>query len=164
MVRASDDTFARRILEFTAAQDRNKVLTDFSNVNVEALKARFIERMRERYTLQAAETVNIAQGDWWAFGFWVKYSDEDRAIEQEFWRTFIGKSRKRLAQAINFIYPRMAWTSDPTPTVDGMFPTNEFATLIAELPGDERLDEHETQAIGRMRDLLGGKYPNPGNI
>jgi hypothetical protein len=27
--------------------------------------------------------------------------------------------------------PRMAWTSDPTPTVDEMFPIKEFANLIA---------------------------------
>ena len=130
MTLASDDTFARRILEFTAAPNRNKVLTDFSNVNVGHLKARFVERMRKRYAPETALTVNFAQSDWWAFGFWTEYSEEDRDMEREFWRIFIGTRRRRLAQAINFIYPKVAWSSDPRPTVDRMFPIADFSRLI----------------------------------
>ncbi|MFZ3331857.1 MAG: P-loop NTPase fold protein, partial [Candidatus Acidiferrales bacterium] len=161
MVRASDDTFAYRIVEYTANSDRNKVLTNFSNVKVDAVKAAFMERMRKRYSPQDIQTVNIAQGDWRSFGFWANNSDEDRSIEQGFWYRFIGDSRKKLAQAINFIYPRMAWTSDPTTMIDQIFPMAEFARLLNELPEGEQLDEAETKGIARMQDLLAGKYPNP---
>jgi hypothetical protein len=164
MARASDDTFAFRIVEYTANSDRNKVLTNFSNVNVDSVKAAFMERMRKRYSPQDIQTVNIALGDWRAFQLWASNSDADRVIEQEFWRGFIGNSRKNLAQAISFIYPRtVAWTSDPRPTIDPIFPMTEFARLIAELPVGEQLEEVEADAIARMKDLLVGKYFNPLN-
>jgi hypothetical protein len=164
MARASDDTFAFRIVEYTANSDRNKVLTNFSNVNVDGVKASFMERMRKRYSPQDIQTVNIALGDWRAFQFWANNSDADRVIEQEFWRGFIGNSRKNLAQAISFIYPRtVAWTSDPRPTIDPIFPMTEFASLLEELPAGEQLDELETAGITRMRELLAGKYFNPLN-
>jgi KAP family P-loop domain len=164
MARASDDTFAFRIVEYTANSDRNKVLTNFSNVNADGVKAAFTERMRKRYLVQDIQAVNIAQGDWRAFQFWADNSDADRGIEQEFWRRFIGDSRKKLAQAINFLYPRtVAWTSDPRPTIDPMFPMTEFARLIADLPAGEQLDEVEVDGIARMQKLLDGKYFNPLN-
>jgi hypothetical protein len=161
MARASDDTFAYRIVEYTANRDRNKVLTNFSNVNADGVKAAFMERMRKRYSPQDIQTVNIEQTDWRAVGFWASNSDEDRGIEQEFWRRFIGQSRKKLAQAINFIYPRMAWTSDPRPMIGQLFPLTEFETLIADLPEGEQLNESEKTAIAGMQDLISGKYPNP---
>jgi hypothetical protein len=164
MARASDDTFAYRLVEYTANPDRNKVLTNFSNVKADGVKAAFTERMRKRYSLQDIQAVDIARGDWRAFQFWANNSDADRVIEQEFWRRFIGDSRKKLAQAINFIYPRtVAWTSDPRPTIDPIFPMTEFARLIAELPAGEELDEVEADGIARMQDLLTGKFFNPLN-
>lgn len=161
MERASDDTFAYRLVEYTANPDRNKVLTNFSKVNADAVKAAFMERMRMRYSPRDIQTVNIAHGDWRAVGFWAENSDEDRVIEQEFWRRFIGRSRKKLAQAINFIYPRMAFTSDPRPIIDKIFPMAEFESLLVDLPQGEALDEVEKTGISRMQDLVSGKYPNP---
>jgi hypothetical protein len=105
MVRISDDTFAKRLLEFTVDKDRNKVLTNFSNVNADNVKTAFMDRMRRRYS-QDIQNVNIALGDWFAFNIWVRNSEQDREIERDFWRRFIGHSRKRLAQAINFIILR----------------------------------------------------------
>jgi KAP-like P-loop domain-containing protein len=161
--RASDDTFARRILEYTENKGRNKILTDFSNVDVAAVKRAFMVRMRRRYGRdKTVQTVNIAQGDWWAFRLWVEDSGEDREIEQDFWRRFIGRSRKRLAQAINFVFPsNVAWEQDPSPTVNSMFPMEQFAALLKELPDDEKLDEAEEKGITRMQELLAGKYPKP---
>ncbi len=150
-------------MEYTANSDRNKVLTNFSNVKVDGVKAAFMERMRRRYSPQTIQNVNIAQGDSRAFGYWANNSDEDRHIEQEFWRTFIGDSRKKLAQAVNFIYPAVAWASDPKPTLDQIFPIAEFARLLEELPAGEQLDGLETAGISRMQDLLIGKYLNPLN-
>jgi KAP family P-loop domain len=163
MARTSDDTFAIRIVEYTVSSDRNQVLTDFSNVDVDRVKAKFMERMRNRYSPQDIQTVKIVHCDWRAFRFWVNNSDADCEIEQEFWRRFIGDSRKKLAQAISVIYPRMAWTSDPRPTIDQMFPMTEFARLLAELPDHEELDETEKTGIAGMVELISGKYPSPLN-
>ena len=168
MTRATDDTFAARLVQFTENKDRNKVLTDFSHVNVEDLKHVFVERMRQRYGPSVnIQQVSIAQGDWWAFRLWADSSAEDTEIERGFWRRFVGRSRKRLAQAINFIYPGgCVWSDDPTPIVDKLFPMDETARLL-ELPDDQdnQLDEVETRGIERFRNLLNGKYPqNPGDL
>jgi hypothetical protein len=57
----------------------------------------------------------------------------------------------------------MAWTADPRPTLNQIFPMTEFARLLEELPAGEQLDELETSGIARMQDLLIGKYFNPLN-
>jgi hypothetical protein len=81
-------------------------------------------------------------------------------MEQDFWRRFIGRSRKRLAQAINFVYPGdSSWQSDPTPIVSSLFPVDEAARLLDALKADDTsLNEAESSAIARMRDLFAGKY------
>ena len=157
---ASDDTFAVRILEYTEDRTRNKILTDFSNIDVAAIKRVFVERMGKRYADSDIKTVNITHGDWYAFRRWVENSDDDRKIEQEFWRKYIGFSRKRLAQAIKFIYPGDGfWSEDPTPLVDGLFPLSEITRLLNELVEGEELDEGEAKGLARMKDLMEGKYP-----
>ncbi len=167
MERAADDTFALRLLRFTENRDRNKILTDFANVNVEELKGAFVERMRRRYGPEAEiQQVNIAQGDWWAFRVWVDSSAEDASMERDFWRRFIGASRKRLAQAINFIYPggNVTWQEDPTPIINRLFPIEETARLLTELPENEHLEEVEASGIARYQALLRGTYPSPGQL
>ena len=134
MACASDDTFAVRLLTYTENKDRNKILTDFSNVNASEVRRRFMERMRQRYGPgKDIQTVSIAQGDWKAFSLWLQNSADDREIEQDFWRRFIGRSRKRLAQAINFVFPaNVVWEgNDPIPAVNSLFPTDEFVVLPA---------------------------------
>src|SRR5262249_1333965 len=142
VLRAADDTFARRILEYTRDKERNKVLTNFSNVDAKAVERAFMRRMRDRYGSQVPiETVEIAQGDWWAFRLWAENSEDDRERIWEFWRRYIEKSPKRLAQAINFIYPGgVVWSSDPRPLVGSLLPLEEVQRLMQELEGGEPLN------------------------
>lgn len=163
MTLASDDTFALRLLGFTEDRTRNKILTNFAHVDTGALKRVFIERMRKRYgPTREIQEVNIAYGDWQAFRKWADDSPEDCEMERGFWRRFIGRSRKRLAQAINFIFPgNVAWEGDPMQVIETMFPRDEFEKLLKELPNEEQLDEIETKGIARMKELLGGKYRGP---
>jgi hypothetical protein len=159
MARASDDTFAVRLLSGTENPSRNKILTDLTYVDVPGVKLEFVRRMRKRYAQDSGGRIaSLIQADWWAFRVWAQSSEEDRNMEQDFWRRFIGTSRKKLAQAANFIYPgNVFWEQHPRPTVDEFFPLNEFDRLIAELP-DEQLDEIERQGLARMQDLLQGNY------
>ena len=96
MSRATDDTFCRkRLLEYTQSRERNKILTEFANVDADQLKRIFIERMHVRYGPSAdIKQVDITKGDWWAFRIWVENSTQDSILEQQFWRRFIGSSRK----------------------------------------------------------------------
>ncbi|MCU1311820.1 MAG: P-loop domain protein, partial [Candidatus Angelobacter sp.] len=160
MMRATDDTFAIRILIYTEDKGRNKVLTNHANVKPEAIKTAFAERMRRRYGSSVdAATVNAKQLDWWAFGNWLRSSPEDQAIEQDFWRRFVGGSRKRLAQATNFLYPaNVAWNGNPNEIVTTYFPLEEIDSLLQRLPDTEILDEIETKGIERIQGLISGIY------
>jgi hypothetical protein len=164
MTRASDDTFAIRLLEFTENRSRNNVLTEFSHVDVSRLKGAFIQRMRDRYAQDS--DVNLSQADWQALRRWVENSEDDRQLEQNWFRSFIGHSRKRLAQAINVIYPggAVVWQEDPTSLMNRFFPTDEIKDLLRELPNDEALDETERKALARIQDLFEGKYPTLSNL
>jgi len=161
MKRAADDTFALRLLENTEKRDRNKILTNFTNISVDDLKAVFMERMRRRYGKDSnAEMVNISTGDWLAFQKWAGNSLEDKDLEQEFWRRFIGASRKRLAQALNFLYPAgFTWSSDPRGVIDTLFPVDELKHFMETLSNDQdELNELDAGGIVRLQELLEGKW------
>jgi len=157
MARASDDAFALRLWEYTRDTERNKVLTNLSNVTPESVKETFIARMKARYGPQVpVEKVTLAQGDWWAFRIWVENSDDDRALEQDFWRRYIARSRKKLAQAINFIYPtNTTWENNPKLVLDTFFPIEEAKQLFQDVTEDEHLDE---TGLERFKELLEGKW------
>ena len=160
---STDDTFALRVLTLTTAPERNKILVDFSHVNADALIRGFVEHMERRYGPNAELLeVKIAEGDRNAFVTWTKYSEKTREVEIQFWRRFIGSSRKRLAQAVDFIFPirGILWESDPTPHIDLLFPTTEFKNLLEKLPSEEQLNDNETQALDRMQRLISGEFKN----
>lgn len=118
--------------------------------------------MRKRYSSVYEAGPPTSQLGWWAFRRWAEHSQEDRQIEQDFWRGFIGSSRKKLAQAIDFIYPSVLWRDDPTAAVDALFPLAEIKVLLAAL-AEEDLDNTERLAIERMTELLRGRYQtSPG--
>ncbi len=160
---STDDTFALRILTLATDPERNKILLDFSHVNKDALKRVFAERMEHRYGPHAdISEVKIAEGDRNAFVTWAKYSEKTREVEIQFWRQFIGNSRKRLAQAVDFIFPvrGVLWETDPTPHVELLFPITEFKKLLEKLPSEEQLDDNETEALDRLQRLISGEFKN----
>jgi hypothetical protein len=161
MKRASDDTFALRLLEYTENRDRNKILTNFTFIDVAKLRAVFLERIRQRYGEGVdASKVDITTGDLQALCKWVENSAEDQMIETQFWRGYIGTSRKRLAQAINFLYPTgYSWSEDPRTWIAKFIPVEELRTLLETLKDEaERLSELESSAIARFQELLNGKW------
>jgi hypothetical protein len=161
---ATDDTFAIRLLEFTEDKDRNKVLTNFSHIEPQAVKNAFFERMRTlRGKVVDAVHVGILQGDWRASRLWAENSPDDKETERDFLRRFIGSSRKRLGQALGFLFPTgYSWSEDPRPMLDNLFPLTEAEKLIETLP-DDGLDELESNNIKRFKEMVGGKWFNIDN-
>jgi hypothetical protein len=159
MKRAADDTFARRLLEYTEDRDRNKVLTNFKYIDAAQVRLAFMDRMRARYGKAAdANKADIAHGDWWAFRWWFDSSADDAEAEKEFWRRFIGSSRKKLAQALNFAFPSgFTWSEDPRPIMEKILPLDDVRKWITEL-GQEGLDEAEAAGIKRFSEMLDGKW------
>lgn len=165
MNRATDDTFAIRLLEFTEHRDRNKILINFSHIDPQHVRTAFLERMRNRYAETVdAHQVGISQGDRRAFRFWAENSSADKGIEQAFLRRFVGSSRKKLGQALGFLFPvAYSWSEDPRQILENLFPLAEARHLIDTLP-DDGLDETETRSIERFKEMLAGKWLNIGKI
>lgn len=159
MRRVTDDTFAIRLLDFTKNKERNKILTNFALIDPDGLADAFMQRMRVRYGKEVdASHVLVAQVDWYAFRLWAQNSEDDKLVEQEFWRRFIGESRKRLAQAINILYPKgTTWSEDPRPIINVLFPISELKMLTEALPTEE-LDNVESEGIKRLEELLKGSW------
>jgi hypothetical protein len=159
---ATDDTFALRLLTFSTESNRNKILTDHSNVRPDGLKHSFIQRMRKRYVddFDVLDT-SLAQADRDAFVLWVQYSAEERNAEMGFWRRFVGNDRKRLARLCDIVFPRgVLWEVDPRPHIEKLFPLSELEKLENELAVDGPLEDAETKALSRMHRLISGEFQN----
>lgn len=153
IARATNDAFADALLHSLEDGGGHRALVESSNAEKAAIKRVFIQRMRERYGPESE--VSVTPTSHLAFSRWAENSGDDQRLEQEYWRRFIGRSRKRLAQAINVLYPGgFAWRENPTPLLDRLFPTAEIGALLKDLPNDEPLDDAERGGIERMRRLL----------
>ncbi len=161
MARASDDILAGKLLDSLNEPSANHIITDFSKINAPAVKRTFIERMRLRYV--PGSNFNWVPSDWRALRCWVKNSPGDQDLEQAYWRAFIGQSRKKLAQAINVIYPQGVWDDDPTPLVNDLFPIGEIKNMLQNLPDGEPLNETEKKAVARIQQMFEGKFPTRSN-
>jgi hypothetical protein len=160
MNRATDDTFALRILELTEKTERNKILINFDHIDAKGLNNTLDERMRKRYGCDAdVDKVDIATGDLWAFRKWARSSEDDRKAVAIFWRRYIGASRKKLAKAISFLYPGgFSWSEDPRVFISTTFPFDELRQFAETLKNGEPLDETESNAMVRFGELVEGKW------
>lgn len=118
------DRLAVYLLE-RAAGRRGYDFRAASSLDVAALTSAFTERMRSRYNREElSSSRNLSSSDLFAIRRWLNETPGDSCISEGFWDGFIGSSRKKLAEAIDFIYPRGFWTSDPKPIVDPIFPVS----------------------------------------
>ncbi len=147
---ATNDDFANRVLFFSENPHKNEVFYKWQYVNVPKLTQVFSERMRLKYV--GTSTIELSKANPYVFRKWASLSDVDRRLEQDFWRTFIGRDRKKLAQAVDFMYPFGHLWQDVSPVewVDLMFPVAELCTLARELDDDSDLTEGERAAIQRL--------------
>lgn len=170
LLASTDDTFAYRILGWSAKPERNKIISDFSRVDVTSLQRVFVQRMQNRYGERAKKMDSLlSSGDREAFVEWVSYSNESREDEIAFWTRFIDKSQKRLAQAVSFLFPESSvWQASPAPAIDKLFPLDEFRRLLGAIPPEGTLEEYEQRAVTRLERLLKGDFSNgynpPGHL
>jgi len=60
-------------------------------------------------------------------------------------------NRKKLAQALNFLYRRLLVERDPRTLIDNLFPLSEAKQLIDNLVEGDPLEDVETKAIAATR-------------
>jgi hypothetical protein len=160
---ASDDTMALRILTIlTQQKDETKL-----DVSVSELYGSFTDRMRKRYGRSAdAANIDLTTSDPWAFDFWgrlnvdgITANPEDRHMQYDFWRRYIGKNRSRLAQAFRgFFLPVAVYEQNPDSVVENKIPVADLRKLYEELPQDPTLTEPDRKSLDTLRRFLDGEF------
>jgi len=164
IVDSTDDTMAFRILTVLPAQKDELQL----GVSVADLYPSFADHMRERYGLMVdASNLNVNNSDPWALEYWgrdlrssgIPSTPEDREIQYNFWRRYIGNSRARLASAFRqFFLPMAAYSTDPTPLVENRISLKDLRRLYQDLPDDPTLTSHDRASLQTLRRLLDGEF------
>lgn len=167
ILETTDDTMALRILTaLTKKQDDLDLDISFAE-----LYPAFIQRMRKRYGRDVDATrINLGTSDPFAFNLWgttvikdqsIAIDPEDRNIQHDFWRRYIGDSRARLAQAFQaFIMPVGIYTEDPALAVENKMSFADLKELSEELPDTESLTESERKSLLRLGQFLNGDFKN----
>jgi predicted KAP-like P-loop ATPase len=163
ILNATDDSMAFNIFNILPLQK------DDGNLNVREadLYQSFITRMRKRFGRNVdANTIDLSTGDPWAFDTWgrpkveeISADPEDRKIQYDFWRRYIGKSRARLAEAFRaFFLPVAVYPPNPESVVENKIPIEDLRTLYRELPDDPALTTQAQKSLETLKRLLDGEF------
>jgi hypothetical protein len=160
---ATDETMALRVLTILTKQKDDESL----DVSVADLYPSFIARMRRRYGRDVdATNMDLSTSDPWAFNLWgsptvdgITSDPQDRDIQYDFWRRYIGNSRSRLAQAFRgFFLPVAAYSSDPEPTVENKIPVADLKKFYHELPSDPTMTDRDQKSLATLERFLNGEF------
>jgi hypothetical protein len=131
----------------------------------------FIRRMRARYGREVdVEHVDITTGDAAAFDLWgmqlppkynVTADPEDRAIQYDFWRRYIGNSRLRLVQLFAGMFLPEGLIDGPTdPFVENKLDVATIRRLNDELPQVGVVTDYDKKAERKLQRFLRGDFKN----
>ena len=140
---ATSDGFAADILRFsTTMRDRNKIITDWTNVNESALKTAFAERMSAKYAVGSDRPFSCGRmEDVSAFHLWAAIGQDGRSSVNRFLRDRFERYPDERGSFLGCVIPRRAvYDGDPLVLVDRLFPTEELFESISERPVEGRSD------------------------
>jgi KAP family P-loop domain len=164
---ATDDSMSFWILTRSTSEENSYKL----QVSFADLYPSFIRRMRTRYGRDVdVAHVDITTGDPGSFNLWgmqpnpkynVTADPEDRLIQYDFWRRYIGNSRLRLLQSFAGIFLPQGLVEGPTdPYVENKLDVATIRRLNEQLPHDEPLTDYERQAQRKLQRFLNGDFKN----
>jgi hypothetical protein len=167
IVETTDDTMAFQILTILTKKMSDSDL----RVSFAQLYPAFIKRMRQRYGRNVdAANIDLSTSAPRAFNLWgtvsikdeaVTVDPEDRAIQYDFWRRYIGNSNVQFAQAFEgFFMPIGLYQEDPALPIENKIPVADLRKFYDELPNDEPLSEREHKSLRRLKRLLDGDFKN----
>jgi hypothetical protein len=142
-----------------------------SNLELKAadLYPSFSETMRKRYGREVDATkIVLTTADPWAFNIWgssvldgIPSDPQDREIQYDFWRRYIGKSRSRLGQAFRaFFLPVALYETDPEPYVENKIPVADLKKFYDELPQEPTMTDRDQKALSTLERFLNGEFKN----
>lgn len=164
---ATDDTMAYRIL---VGLTRKQTDVDLG-VSFAELYPAFVKRMRMRYGPDVdAAKIDLTTSDPLAFNLWgmsmvkdqsVTVDPQDRAIQYDFWRRYIGKSRSRLAQVFQGVFmPFGIYQEDASLSVENKLSIEDLRRLYGQASNDEALSQVDQKSLRRLQRLLNGEFKN----
>ncbi len=164
---AADDTLAFRVLTrlTDARSDANL------GISLAQLYPSFIRRMRNRYGSHVEIAhVDLTTSDPRAFSFWgsrnleqyaVEADPQDREIQHDFWKRYIGQSKARLIKTFNeLLMPAGIYDTDPEPFVENKVSVDLIRKLFNELPDDYDPGNLPQKYVKRLRRFLNGEFKN----
>jgi KAP family P-loop domain len=164
---AADDTMAFKILT-TLTDPKSDANLSVSFVQ---LYPAFIQRMRRRYGRDVdAASVDLSTSDPPSFNLWgmrdlSKYElqpdPDDRDIQHDFWKRYIGHNKGRLIRIFNEIFmPSGIYQTDPETFVENKMSVELIRKLFSELPDDFDQDEITLKYVNRLARFLRGDFKN----
>lgn len=166
--KAADDTMAFRII--TGLTDPKS--DGYLGISFAELYPAFIQRMRKRYGRNVdASTVDLTTSDPPSFNMWgmrhfsksdVQPDPEDREIQHDFWKRYIGHNKGRLIRLFNevFMPDKSIYESDPEPFVEHMISVDLIRKLFTELPDDFDPNDVPVRYVNRLKRFLRGDFKN----
>ncbi len=165
--KAADDTMAFRILSTLTDPESD----GYVSVSFGQLYPAFIQRMRRRYGRNVdAARVDLSTSDAPSFNLWgmrnlskyeVQPDPEDREIQHDFWKRYIGHNKGRLIRIFNeILMPSGIYQTDPEPFVEHKMSVELIRKLFSELPDDFDRDEIPLKYINRLARFLRGDFKN----
>lgn len=164
---AADDTMAFRVLTRLTDPRSDANL----GISLAQLYPSFIKRMRNRYGRNVdVAHVDLSTSDPQAFNFWgfrnleqyaLEADPEDREIQHDFWKRYIGQSKARLIKTFNeLLMPTGVYSSDPEPVVENKMSVDLIRKLFNELPDDYDPADLPQRYVKRLRRFLNGEFKN----
>ena len=153
---ATSDGFAADILRFsTTMRDRNKIITDWTNVNESALKTAFAERMSAKYAVGSERPFSCGRmEDVSAFHLWAAIGQDGRSSVNRFLRDRFERYPDERGRFLGCVIPRRAvYDGDPLVLVDRLFPAEELFESISERPV-EGLSDSDREAVDWFLELM----------
>lgn len=166
--KAADDTMAFRIITLLTDPKSDGYL----DVSFAELYPAFIQRMRKRYGRDVdASRVDLTTSDSPSFNMWgmryfsksdVQPDPEDREIQHDFWKRYIGHNKGRLIRLFNevFMPDKSVYESDPERFVENKMSVELIRKIFTELPDDFDPKDVPARYVNRLKRFLRGDFKN----
>lgn len=92
----------------------------------------------------------------------VQPDPEDRMIQHDFWKRYIGHNKARLIRLFNevFMPDKTSYSFDPEPFVENKISVELVRKLFTELPDDFDPKELPSRYVNRLKHFLRGDFKN----
>jgi hypothetical protein len=160
---ATSDLFAAEILSFSSsAREQNKIITDWTNVSIEALRGAFAERMRGRYEPGSALDFPYKRLEGTQpFFVWANIGADQQTWIADFFRHRFQRAPAEQGNFVGWLLPKgSVYTGDPLDAVNKLFPVHELYESLKQVP-IETWHEMDRVPVERFIEMMEAREERP---